>query len=153
MGEGAEGGTGPVPAGTVRPAGDRPRLTLHPSNLPSAAVPVAPTRDWPRRPADRQAVVRGRPRSRSCDAARHVDPVVEKRRRIARWVDLGQKVGYGLFGLAVVAFVVGFVVGLQQWVVTLIVVSLVVGSLVLAPAIVFGYAVRAADRADREDSW
>ncbi len=81
------------------------------------------------------------------------DPVVAKRRRIAGWVDRGQKVGYGLFGLAIVVFVVGFVVGLAPWAVTLIVVSLVVGSIVLAPAIVFGYAVRAADRADREGGW
>jgi predicted cation transporter len=81
------------------------------------------------------------------------DPILEKRARIARWVDLGQRVGYGLFGLAVVAFLVGFVVGLEPWVVTLIVACIVVGSIVLAPAIVFGYAVRAADRADRDDDW
>ncbi|WCO67654.1 hypothetical protein PO878_02820 [Iamia majanohamensis] len=81
------------------------------------------------------------------------DPVIARRRRIAGWVDVGQKVGYGLFGLAVVAFLVGFVVGLEPWVVALIVACLVVGSIVLAPSIVFGYAVRAADRADREDSW
>lgn len=81
------------------------------------------------------------------------DPVVERRRRIARWVSLGQSAGYGLFGVAIVAFVIGFAVGFTDRVVNLIVVSLVVGSIVLAPAIVFGYAVRAADRADREDSW
>ena len=81
------------------------------------------------------------------------DPILEKRARIARWVDLGQRLGYGLFGLAVVAFLVGFVVGLEPWVVTLIVACIVVGSIVLAPAIVFGYAVRAADRADRDDDW
>ncbi|MGI8939922.1 MAG: hypothetical protein ACR2JF_17235 [Iamia sp.] len=81
------------------------------------------------------------------------DPVMAKRRRIAGWVNTGQRVGYGLFGLAVVAFVIGFAVGFETWAVNLIVVSLVVGLLVLAPTIVFGYAVRAADRADREDSW
>lgn len=81
------------------------------------------------------------------------DPIVAKRQRIARLVGIGQRVGYGLFGLAIVAFVVGFAVGFEPWAVTLIVVCLVVGSIVLAPAIVFGYAVRAADRADREGSW
>ena len=81
------------------------------------------------------------------------DPVLVRRAQIARWVDLGQKVGYGLFGLAVVAFLVGFTVGLEDWVVTLIVACLVVGSLVLAPAIVFGYAVSSADRADRDGDW
>jgi hypothetical protein len=81
------------------------------------------------------------------------DPILARRAQIARWVDLGQKVGYGLFGLAVVAFLIGFIVGLEDWVVTLIVACLVVGSIVLAPAIVFGYAVRAADRADRDGDW
>jgi predicted cation transporter len=81
------------------------------------------------------------------------DPVLVKRARIARWVDLGQKVGYGLFGLAVVAFLVGFTVGLEGWVITLIITSIVIGSIVLAPAIVFGHAVKAADRADRDDDW
>ena len=81
------------------------------------------------------------------------DPILAKRARIARLVSIGQRVGYGLFGLAVVAFLVGFVVGFEPWAVTLIVVALVVGSIVLAPAIVFGYAVRAADRADRDDDW
>lgn len=82
------------------------------------------------------------------------DPILERRARISRLVDLGQRIGYGLFGLAVVAFIVGFALGgPEQWVVTLIIVSIVVGSIVLAPAIVFGYAVRAADRADRDDDW
>ena len=82
-----------------------------------------------------------------------VDPVLEKRARIARWVQLGQRVGYGLFGLACVAFVIGFVVGFEAWLTTVIIAALVVGSLVLAPAIVFGYGVKAADRADRENGW
>lgn len=81
------------------------------------------------------------------------DSVMAKRRRIAGWVTTGQRVGYGLFGLAMVAFIVGFAVGFEPWAVNLIVISLVIGSIVLAPAIVFGHAVHAADRADREDSW
>ena len=81
------------------------------------------------------------------------DPVLAKRARIARWVTIGQRVGYGLFGLACVAFVVGFIVGFETWITTLVAASIIVGSLVLAPAIVFGYGVRAADRADREGSW
>jgi predicted cation transporter len=63
---------------------------------------------------------------------------------------VGQRVGYGLFGVAVVVFVVGFTVGLTPALVTVIVAALVVGSLLLAPAIVVGYAVKAADRDDRE---
>ena len=78
------------------------------------------------------------------------DPVLARRARIARLTELGQRIGYGLFGLAIVLFFVGFVGGYSDVLVTSIVVSLGVGSVVLAPAIVFGYAVKAADREDRE---
>jgi hypothetical protein len=79
-----------------------------------------------------------------------VDPVRERRARIARWVALGQRLGYGLFLVAIGLFVVGFATGFDGLVGPTIVTCLVVGSLVLAPAIVFGYAVKAAERDDRE---
>jgi membrane-bound ClpP family serine protease len=79
-----------------------------------------------------------------------IDPVLAKRARIARLVSLGQRVGYLLFLLSVVLFFVGIAVGLTGLLVTLIVAAIVAGSLVLAPAIVFGYGVKAADRDDRE---
>lgn len=78
------------------------------------------------------------------------DPVLRKRARIARLAELGQRIGYALFGAAIVLFIVGFIGGYSDLLVTLIIVSLGVGSLVLAPAIVFGYAVKAAEREDRE---
>jgi hypothetical protein len=78
------------------------------------------------------------------------DPVRERRARIAGWVSLGLRVGYGLFALAVVLFFVGLAVGYSDGLVTVIVVALVVGSIVLAPAIVFNYAVKAAEKDDRE---
>jgi hypothetical protein len=78
------------------------------------------------------------------------DPVIVRRRRLARWADRGQRAGYALFGLAIVLFVVGFVIGFSSGMVAAVVVTLVAGSLVLAPAIVIGYAVRAADRDDRD---
>jgi hypothetical protein len=78
------------------------------------------------------------------------DPVIVRRRRLARWADRGQRAGYALFGVAIVLFVVGFVVGFSSGMVAAVVVALVAGSLVLAPAIVIGYAVRAADRDDRD---
>jgi hypothetical protein len=78
------------------------------------------------------------------------DPVRERRARIAKLVEVGQRVGYGLFGVAIVGFVIGFVVGFSGAFVAVVVTSMVVGSLVLAPAIVFGYAVKAAERDDRE---
>lgn len=78
------------------------------------------------------------------------DPVIVRRRQMARGAELAQRAGYLLFGLAVVLFVVGFAVGLTAALVTAILVSLGVGSVLLAPAIVVGYAVKAADREDRE---
>ena len=78
------------------------------------------------------------------------DPVRARRLRIARVVEVAQRVGYALFGLAVVGFVAGFVVGFDGASVAVVVTCLVVGSIVLAPAIVLGYAVKAAEREDRE---
>lgn len=81
------------------------------------------------------------------------DPVRARRARIARAADWGQRLGYTLFGIAVVVFVVGFVTGLTETHARLVVTCLIVGSVALAPAIVAGYAVRAADRADRDHTW
>ena len=79
-----------------------------------------------------------------------VDPVLARRRQFARFAELAQRIGYALFGLAVVLFLVGFATGLTGGLVAAIVIALGVGSVLLAPAIVIGYAVKAADREDRE---
>jgi hypothetical protein len=84
------------------------------------------------------------------DRAGAPDPVLARRRQMARGAELAQRAGYALFGLAVVLFVVGFATGLTGGMVTAILVAMGVGSALLAPAIVVGYAVKAADRDDRE---
>jgi len=81
------------------------------------------------------------------------DPVLVRRATWAKFASLGQRIGYGLFGVAFVAFFVGFLTGWGSTVSAVIVFCLVLGSIVLAPAIVFSYAVKAADRADREGDW
>ncbi|MGQ0830115.1 MAG: hypothetical protein ACT4OV_00380 [Microthrixaceae bacterium] len=78
------------------------------------------------------------------------DPVRARRARIQRLVEVGQRLGYSLFGIAVVAFVIGFFAGFDGVTGPLVIASIVIGSLVLAPAIVFGYAVKAAEREDRQ---
>ena len=78
------------------------------------------------------------------------DPVRDRRARIAGLVSLGQRLGYGLFAAAIVLFVIGFVADFTDPIALAITVCLAVGSVVLAPAIVFGYAVKAAERDDRE---
>ena len=55
-----------------------------------------------------------------------------------------------ILGVILLVAVIGFVVGFNGPFVTVVVGSIVVGSMVLAPAIVFGYAVKAAEREDRE---
>ena len=78
------------------------------------------------------------------------DPVRARRAQIAHWTLLANRVGYLLFGVAIAVFVIGFAMGFTPPLVTVVVVCLVVGSLLLAPSIVLGYAVKAAEREDRE---
>jgi uncharacterized membrane protein YGL010W len=78
------------------------------------------------------------------------DPVLAKRARIDSLVTVGKRIGYGLYLLATVLFFVALFTEIEPWMVTVIIGSLVVGSLVLAPAIVFGYGVKSAIRDDRE---
>jgi hypothetical protein len=90
------------------------------------------------------------PRPQPARSRPAADPVRRRRAQVARLVSVGQRLGYGLFAVAVVAFFVGFVVGFDAAVVDLIVGTMIVGSLVLAPSIVFAYAVKAAERDDAE---
>ena len=76
------------------------------------------------------------------------DPVLVRRERIRRLTELGQRLGYLAFGLAVAAFVFGFVAGFTDPLVTAITAAIVVGSCILAPSIVLAYAVKAADKED-----
>lgn len=77
------------------------------------------------------------------------DPVLARRALIARAVSVGQRVGYALFGLSIVLFFYGLVADYTEGLTTAIVLCLLVGSMILAPAIVFGYAVKAAEREDQ----
>lgn len=63
----------------------------------------------------------------------------------------GKRVGYSLFALAIALFFVGLVTDFGGGVSTGITIAMAVGSVVLAPAIVFGYAVGAAEREDRAE--
>jgi len=59
----------------------------------------------------------GDPADEARAAARAADPVLRRRAQIARLVSIGQRVGYSLFALAVVAFGVGFAAGFTTTVV------------------------------------
>jgi hypothetical protein len=78
------------------------------------------------------------------------DPVRARRQQVARWTRLANRVGYLFFAIAIVTFVVGFIVSFNGAVSAIVVTSMIIGSVLLAPAIVLGYAVKAAERDDRE---
>ena len=78
------------------------------------------------------------------------DPVRARRARIAAAVAVASRIGYGLFGLAVVLFVIGFATTFTGAVATATLVCLIAGCVVLAPSIILGYAVTSAERHDRE---
>ena len=78
------------------------------------------------------------------------DPILVRRARMQRLASAGQRTGYALLGVAVVAFVVGVAAGFSRPVQVLVIGGLLGMTLTLAPAIVLGYAVKAAAREDRE---
>ncbi|CAA9210125.1 MAG: hypothetical protein AVDCRST_MAG50-994 [uncultured Acidimicrobiales bacterium] len=75
---------------------------------------------------------------------------MRKRERIRSLVSLGKRAGYGLFAIAIAVFFWGFATGFEDWMVTLVAATMAVGSALLAPAIVFGYGIGAAERDERE---
>lgn len=78
------------------------------------------------------------------------DPVRVQRERVRTLVSYGIRSGTALFGLATTLLVLGLLVGLNSVITGLVLACIIVGSLALAPAMVFHYGVKAADREDRE---
>lgn len=79
-----------------------------------------------------------------------MDPVRAQRRRIAGYVKLAKRIGYLLLLSAVVLVVVGLAGDLTTGITAAATACLVAGSVFLAPAVIVGYAVNAAERDDRE---
>lgn len=77
------------------------------------------------------------------------DPVLARRARVARLATHGRRLGAGLFALAALLVVAGLAWRFTSVLATAATAALVVGSAVLAPAIVAGFAVRAAEREER----
>ena len=78
------------------------------------------------------------------------DPVRQRRDVIARWTVRANRVGYGAFGVSIAAVACGLVADFTPLIGQLATGGLIVGSILLAPAIVLGYAIKAAERDDRE---
>ncbi len=82
------------------------------------------------------------------DEAPAEDPILARRAQMARLARTGNRVGYGCVAVAVVAFFVGLSAGYELWG-RVVVAGLAASALTLAPAIVLGYAVKAAEREER----
>ncbi len=90
------------------------------------------------------------PTPSSPSSPQKVDPVRARRQQVAKWTLIANRVGYLFFALAIATFIIGFAVSFNTTVSVIVIGSIIVGSVLLAPAIVLGYAVKAAEREDRE---
>ena len=79
-----------------------------------------------------------------------VDPVRVKRAKVARWTLLANRVGYLFVAAALAVFVMAFVFNFNAALATTVIVLFIIGCALLAPSIILGYAVKAAERDDRE---
>lgn len=77
------------------------------------------------------------------------DPVRARRAKVARYTLLANRIGYLFFALAIATFIIGFAISFNAFVSAVVIGSMVVGCVLLAPAIVLGYAVKAAEKDDR----
>lgn len=84
------------------------------------------------------------------DRMNQIDPVRARRQKIDKWNLLANRVGYLLYAVAVSCFVMAFAFGFKGPLVTIVVATFIAGSVLLAPSIIIGYAVKAAEREDRE---
>lgn len=89
----------------------------------------------------------------SSTASRQDDPIRRRRAQVAKWTLLANRVGYLFLALAMALFVIAFAVGFNATMATLVIASLIISFVLLAPSIVLGYAVKAADRDDAEHGW
>jgi hypothetical protein len=80
----------------------------------------------------------------------HADPVRQRRRTVARWTLLANRIGYLLLAVSMAVFVMAFALGFTPAMVTVVTATLFAGCALLAPSIVLGYAVKAAEREDRQ---
>jgi hypothetical protein len=78
------------------------------------------------------------------------DAILATRAKALRLATLGQRIGYLLYGVAIVAFLVGLATDFSSAVATIATIGVIAGSVVLAPAIIAAYSVKAAVRDDLE---
>jgi len=75
-----------------------------------------------------------------------------RRERASLIANTGRRIGYSIFFLSLIIFFIGFTVEFNNLVAKTLTVLLIVGSIVLAPSILLHYAVRGAEREEKEQS-
>jgi hypothetical protein len=78
------------------------------------------------------------------------DPVLARRAQFARWSAAGLRVGYLCLAVAMVSFIVGFAADFPQAAVDISILGLIGACVALPPSMIIGYAVKAAEREDRQ---
>lgn len=78
------------------------------------------------------------------------DPVRARRAKVAHYNLLANRIGYLLWAVGISCFVMAFAFGFKGPLVTMVIACIIAGSILLAPSIVIGYAVKAAERDDIE---
>lgn len=76
------------------------------------------------------------------------DPILARRQQFSDAADWGKKIGYSLFGVAMIAFFAGLFTSFNDAWGWIMMGCLIAGSVLLLPAIIIGYAVKAAYRDD-----
>lgn len=79
------------------------------------------------------------------------DPVRVRRQQFAKYTLLANRIGYLLYAVSMTVFILAFALKFTPTMVTIITVCLVIGSILLAPSIILGHAIKAAEREDREN--
>jgi hypothetical protein len=78
------------------------------------------------------------------------DPVLARRAQFATWSAAGLRVGYLFIAVALVSFIAAFATDFPQFAVDITIIGLAGACLFLPPSMIVGYAVKAAEREDRQ---
>lgn len=79
-----------------------------------------------------------------------MDPILEQRERMRRIANAAKRLGYLLFLASIVLFFIALATDLPEGVLAAATATLIGGCVVLAPAILLGYAVKGAERDEIE---
>ena len=75
-----------------------------------------------------------------------------RRQHASLIANTGRKIGYSIFFLSLIIFAIGLTVEFNNLVARTLTVLLILGSIVLAPSILLHYAVRGAEREEKEQN-